>query len=130
MLMIVVLPAPLGARMPKELPSSTLNEARSRITLRVLPVQKDLLTFSNAIIGLLSVLASCSQFGPRYVELVNTIPPRPYYWPLLSIYEHSGSIMSVLRTSGKVIGGSAYSIGGLLAGRGATEEKAQARPID
>jgi len=39
MLMIVVLPVPFGARMPSELPSSTLKVARSRITLRCVPVQ-------------------------------------------------------------------------------------------
>jgi hypothetical protein len=44
-----------------------LNDARSRITLRVLPVQKDLLTFSNAIIKLLSVADSCSRFIPEIV---------------------------------------------------------------
>src|SRR5690606_35734421 len=50
MLMIVVLPVPLGARMPSERPSSTRNEARSRITLRCCPVQKDLLTSWNSSI--------------------------------------------------------------------------------
>ncbi len=48
MLMTVVLPVPFGARMPSELPNSTRNEARSRITLRCLPVQKDLLTLLNS----------------------------------------------------------------------------------
>jgi len=49
MLTRVVLPVPFGARMPREFPSSTLNEARSRMTLRLSPVQKDLLTFLNSI---------------------------------------------------------------------------------
>lgn len=49
MLMIVVLPVPFLARMPNEFPRVTLNEARSRMTLRLFPVQKLLLTFSNSI---------------------------------------------------------------------------------
>ena len=40
---------PLGARMPRDRPISTRKDARSRITLRVLPVQKDLDTESNSI---------------------------------------------------------------------------------
>ncbi len=39
MLISVVLPVPFGARMPRELPSSTRNDALSRITLRWVPVQ-------------------------------------------------------------------------------------------
>src|SRR5690606_4344942 len=68
MLMIVVLPVPLGARMPSEFPSSTRNEARSRITLRVLPVQKDLLTFSNSSIRW---PWAASPRGPSYIRFVN-----------------------------------------------------------
>ena len=48
MLISVVLPVPLGARIPREWPSSTEKETRSRMTLCCVPVQKDLETFSNA----------------------------------------------------------------------------------
>ena len=60
MLINVVLPVPLGARMPSDRPSSTRKLTFSRITLRCVPVQKDLLTLSNSSINLLryrSVLA-------------------------------------------------------------------------
>ena len=50
MLIRVVLPAPLGARMPNDCPTSTRNEARSKITLRCVPVQKDFETESNSSI--------------------------------------------------------------------------------
>ena len=70
MLMIVVLPVPFLARMPRELPSSTRKEARSRMTLRDLPVQKDLLTFSNAImLGLLARLLHCALGLARHLTL-------------------------------------------------------------
>jgi hypothetical protein len=51
--------------MPRELPTSTLNEARSRITLRDLPVQKDLLAFSNAIIVVSYLWATARFTGKR-----------------------------------------------------------------
>ena len=47
MLMIVVLPVPFCARMPIDWPGSTAKLARSRITLRCVPVQNDLLTLVN-----------------------------------------------------------------------------------
>ena len=49
MLMSVVLPVPLGARIPSDRPAVTRNDARSRITLRRVPVQKDFETFENSI---------------------------------------------------------------------------------
>ena len=45
----VVLPVPLGARMPSDVPNVTRNDTSCAITLRRVPVQKDLLTFSNSI---------------------------------------------------------------------------------
>ena len=51
MLISVVLPVPLGARIPRDDPTSTRNEARSRMTLRCVPVQKDLETLVNSSIG-------------------------------------------------------------------------------
>ncbi len=57
MLTTVVLPVPFGARMPSEVPSSTRNVALSRMTLRCVPVQKDLLTSRNSIISPFDQLA-------------------------------------------------------------------------
>src|SRR6056297_4329478 len=56
MLISVVLPVPLGARIPSDWPSSTRNDTRSRITLRCVPVQKDLLTLSNSSIQVAPML--------------------------------------------------------------------------
>ena len=68
MLTNVVLPVPFGARMPRELPSSTRNDARSRMTLRRSPVQKDLLTLLNSIMACLPLprLTENQLFGSPY----------------------------------------------------------------
>jgi hypothetical protein len=47
MFMIVVFPVPFAARMPIDRPASIRKLARSRMTLRCVPVQNDLLTFSK-----------------------------------------------------------------------------------
>src|SRR6056297_2181322 len=56
MLITVLLPVPLGARMPRLRPRSTRKDTRSRITLRCVPVQKDLLTESNSSIQFAPIL--------------------------------------------------------------------------
>ena len=46
----VVFPVPFGAKIPNDVPNSTRKDALSNMTLRWVPVQKDLLTFENSSI--------------------------------------------------------------------------------
>ena len=47
----VVFPVPFGAKIPKDVPNSTRKDALSKMTLRWVPVQKDLLTLENSSIS-------------------------------------------------------------------------------